>query len=399
MGAPSNHLGVSMISRRRLLQMAAAAPLLSPAGLLAQPARRVGGARILVRDNRVWMQVQFGGRGPYPFVIDTGSWANMIRKSAARELRLREIGVQTTVGVGGAQEMTHYEAGNVMLGNIDIGTADFLAYEDELGNGIHPEATGLLAANVMTTADSDLDFEAGEWRIYPDGRGERAGFEPVPSQIRQSARQVGSPKIFVNASVGNASYRLLVDTGAPGSVYLFPEASRRSGLWNDRTPYSPHRLSGFGGEGPRTRLVRGGELAIGHIRFERPLITLHDPDARERSDADGILGIGLLELMNLSTDVRGGRLWTKRNSRPPRPERYGMSGLWTDERGDRLVVVTVSPQSPAAEAGLQAGDEIHGVSLREWIRRLGGRPGDVVEIDYHRDGQPRTTRLTLRPFL
>jgi hypothetical protein len=295
--------------------------------------------------------------------------------------------------------MTHYEARNVMLGNIDIGTADFLAYEDEFGNGIHPEAIGLLAANVMTTADSDLDFEAGEWRIYPDGRGERAGFEPLPSQIRQSARQVGSPKIFVNASLGNASYRLLVDTGAPASVYLFPEASRRSGLWNDRTPYSPHRLSGFGGEGPRTRLVRGSELAIGHIRFERPLITLNDPDARDARDGDGILGFGLLELMNLSTEIRTGRMWARRNTRSPRPERYGMSGLWTEERGDRLVLVTVSPQSPAAEAGLQVGDEIRGVPLREWIRPLGGRPGDVVEINYHRDGQPRTTRLTLRPYL
>ena len=388
-----------MISRRNLLQMAAAAPLIAHTGLDAQAPRRVGGARILLRDNRVWMQVRFGESSPYPFVIDTGSWANMIRKSAARELRLREIGDRTTVGVGGAQAMTHYEARNVMLGNIDIGTADFLAYEDEFGNGIHPEAIGLLAANVMTTADSDLDFEAGEWRIYPDGRGERAGFEPLPSQIRQSARQVGSPKIFVNASLGNASYRLLVDTGAPASVYLFPEASRRSGLWNDWTPYSPHRLSGFGGEGPRTRLVRGSELAIGHIRFERPLITLNDPDARDTRDGDGILGLGLLELMNLSTEIRAGRLWARRNTRSPRPERYGMSGLWTEERGDRLVLVTVSPQSPAAEAGLQVGDEIRGVPLREWIRPLGGRPGDVVEIDYHRNGAPHTTRLTLRPFL
>src|SRR5687768_1348920 len=104
-----------MISRRNLLQMAAAAPLIAHTGLDAQAPRRVGGARILVQDNRVWMQVRFGESSPYPFVIDTGSWANMIRKSAARELRLREIGDRTTVGVGGAQAMTHYEARNVML--------------------------------------------------------------------------------------------------------------------------------------------------------------------------------------------------------------------------------------------------------------------------------------------
>ena len=374
-------------------------PLLAHGRLLGQSTRRVGGARILVQDNRVWMQVRFGGRGPYPFVIDTGGWANAIRRSAARELRLREVGHQLTVGLGGTQQMAHYEARNVMLGNIDIGTADFLAYEDEFGDRIHGQATGVLAANVLTTADSDLDFELGEWRIYPDGRGERPGFVQVPSEIRRSARQVGSTRIYVTAGVNGANYRLLVDTGAPSSVHLFAGASRRAGLWNETGPYAPYRTSGFGGEGPRTRLVRGAEFALGNVRIERPLIMVTDPDARDSEDADGILGLGLLELMNLSTDIRSGRLWVQRNSRPPRPERYGMTGLWTEERGDRLVLVDVSPRTPAAEAGLQVGDEIRGVSLRDWIRPLGGRPGDVIPIRYFRNGEERTTRLTLRPFL
>ena len=388
-----------MISRRRLLQMAAAAPLLGPAGLLAQPARRVGGARILVRDNRVWMQVRFGGRGPYPFVIDTGTWANMIRRSAARDLDFREVGHEVIAGLGGTQASTHYEARQVMLGNIDIGAADFLAYDDEFGDRVHREATGLLAANVLTSADSDLDFELGEWRIYPDGRGERPGFERVPSDIRPSASRVGSTKIFVNATVDGSNYRLLVDTGAPSSIHLYAGASRRSGLWNDSRPYAPYRSAGFGGEGARTRLVRGREFALGNIRIERPLITLTDPETRDTGESDGILGLGLLELMNLSTDIRGGRLWARRNARSPRLERYAMTGLWAEERGDRLVLVAVSPLSPAAEAGLQVGDEIRGVPLREWIRPLGGRPGDAVEINYHRAGEPKTTRLTLRAFL
>src|SRR5687768_15170668 len=132
--------GAGMISRRNLLQMAAAAPLIVHTGVGAAAPRRVGGARILVQDNRVWMQVRFGGRGPYAFIIDTGTWANLIRRSVARDLGFREVGAEVTVGLGGRQEFTHYEARQVMLGNIDIGTADFLAYADGFGDGIHPQA-------------------------------------------------------------------------------------------------------------------------------------------------------------------------------------------------------------------------------------------------------------------
>ena len=388
-----------MISRRSLLQMAAALPFAGSAAAAGQTSPRVGGARILVQDNRVWMQVRFGNRGPYAFVIDTGTYANAIRRSLARELNLREVGHEMIVGAGGRQELTHYAARDVALGNVAIGDADFLGYDDSFGDGIHREAAGLLAASVMTTADTDLDFELGEWRIYPDGRGERPGFEAVPSDIHQSARRLGSARIFVNAQVNGETFRLLVDTGAPSNLYLYPAATRRLGLWNDTAPYVPDRSSGFGGEGARVRIVRAREFTLGSVRIAQPLIRLIDPESRESGESDGILGLGLIELLNLSTDMRRGRLWVKRNARPPRPERYGMTGLWTEERGDRLVLVAVSPQSPAAEAGLQVGDEIRGVPLAQWIRPLGGRPGDVVEINYHRAGQPRTTRLTLRPFL
>lgn len=67
--------------------------------------------------------------------------------------------------------------------------------------------------------------------------------------------------------------------------------------------------------------------------------------------------------------------------------------------GDRPVAAVVSPRSPAAEAGLQPGDEFHGVPLRAFVARLAGRPGESVELSYRRDGEVRRTRLTLREYL
>ena len=384
-----------LIARRRLVQMLAAAPLLAEGPLAAQV--RVAGARILVQDDRVWVQVRFGARGPLTFIIDTGAVMNLMERSVVRQLNLRELAPVRMVGVGGVQEFTVYEARDVMIGNAEVGTVRFGAYGEELP--LHPQAGGALSASILTTADSDLDFDTGEWRIHPDGRGERPGFERLASRIDRSASRGGSPRIHVDAEIDGLACRLLVDTGAPGQVILHPGASRRLGLWNDRTPFSPHMLRGIGGEGAQTRLVRGGALSLGGIRFERPLLSLTDPDSRDTQEQDGVLGLQMIEQLNLSTDVGAGRLWAKRNARPPRPERYGISGMWVDERPGGLEIAVVSPASPAAEAGLQVGDWIIGVSLQDLVRRLAGSPGESIEISYQRGGEARTTRLTLRAYL
>jgi Aspartyl protease/PDZ domain len=384
-----------LFSRRMVLGGLAAMPLL---GTAAAQAPRVGGARILVRDNRVWMQVRFGGRGPYAFVIDTGAFTNLIRQDLARELGLRQLGDRTLRGVGGSHAMGLYEGRDVTLGGVSIGDADFAAY-DYRDLRIHPEAMGALSTSILTVADADLDFGQSEWRIYPDGRGERSGYAQLPSAITRSSRTVGAAPIRVDVAIGDQSYRLQVDTGVPGQLLLYPGATRRSGLWNAQTPYAPQQRAGIGGVGAAGRLVRGPALRVGATTFERPLISLTDPDAHEGLPGDGLLGIGIIERLDWSTDVRAGKVWAKSSGLPARPERYGMSGLWTGQRGGRPVVERVSPGSPAAEAGLQPGDEIQGIGFGPFIARLSGAQGDRIEIDYRRSGTTHHTRLVLREFL
>jgi hypothetical protein len=386
-----------MISRRGLLASLAALPLLGAARLDAQ-ARRVGGARILVRDNRLWIQVRFGDRGPLAFVIDTGAAISLIRKDVARLLALRELNAVRLMGVGGTQEFRLYEARNVTIGTTDLGTINFGGYEQET-LPIHPEAAGALSASMLSLADSDLDFDSGEWRIYPDGRGEREGYSELSSAIPRSARRMGATPIMVDAAIDGVSYRLHLDTGAPIGISLDSDAVRRRGLWNDSRPFSPGRRRGIGGLGARTRLVRAGELRLGDIAFPRPLVSLGDPEHRGRTSSDGILGLPVIALMNLSTEVARGKLWARRNAQQPPPERYGMSGLWVEEGEGGLVVAQASPSSPASEAGLRTGDVITGVPLADFVRRLGGRPGDRIEIAYRRGAEARSTSLTLRPFL
>jgi hypothetical protein len=258
---------------------------------------------------------------------------------------------------------------------------------------------GALSASLLTFADSDLDFEAMEWRRYPDGRPARPDFTMLPGRIQRARPGGGAATLLVDARIDGQVYRLQVDTGSPAQLHLWSRAARRSGLWDNGRPFAPVRPSGIGGEGARGRLKRVGDVRLGRLVFPRALAVLEDPAADDPHAGDGLIGLPLIQRMNMSTDVRRAALWARANAVPPPPERYGLSGLWVEPGRSGVAVVEVSPASPAAEAGLQVGDTIADVSLDAFVARLSGRPGDTVDIAYRRGGEARRARLTLRAFL
>ena len=380
-----------------LLGGLAALPLLGT-GAAAQTGRPgTGGGRILLRDGRLWMQVWIGRHGPYPFVIDTGTFVTLIRADLARDLGLRTLGALNMRGIGGAVTVARYFGRDVRLGQVNVGNVVFAG--QAAGLRIHREAMGALSASVLTFADAELDFEALEWRIHPDGLGERPGYEMLPSLIQRARLGQGASPIFVDVTIDGIGYRLQADTGSPAQLHLWPRAARRSGLWESGRPFAPVRPGGIGGEGERARLLRVGEVRVGSMLFPRALVVADNPGTADTHRSDGLIGLPLLQRMNLSTDLRRSRLWARANNLPPPPERYGLSGLWVDAARDGVTVVEVSPASPAADAGLRIGDSIPGVSVNDFVGRLSGRPGDTVDIAYRRDGETRRTRLTLRAFL
>ena len=387
-----------MLDRRGLLKAMAVASFAAPTMLWAQDMSRIAVAPIHVRDRRLWIPLRFGGRGPYPFVIDTGGFANLITQNLADRLDLRRAGRLGMAGLGGGRTYAAYRAADVMLGEVRVGAMTFAAYHPDDAI-IHPDAGGALSASILTAADTDLDFDAGQWRLHLDGRSNRSGYEVLTSSILTEGVDTGAAKIRVDVEIAGQTYNLTLDTGSPGDIMLDAAATRRSGLWNESVPFVPQRRRGLGGDAGRARLVRAESARVGGMLFERPIVAITDPNERTLLNSDGLLGIGLIERMNLSTDISGRRLWAKRNARPARPERYGMSGLWLTARGDGVVVAEVGTGSPAAAAGLVPGDRLIGGTLEQWIDRLGGRPGHSIEIQYVRDGVGRTVTLTLREYL
>jgi hypothetical protein len=384
------------IPRRAVLGGLAALPLLGSEALDAQPAKPIV-AHIALEDGRVWVAATIAGKPPVLFIFDTGAVVSKIQPSYGRTLGLKKRGAARFGGMGGWQNFDLVQAEDVVFGGA-IRQPHVLFAQPKEDLRLADGAVGLLAAGLLTSFDSELDFDSGEWRVYPSGRGARDGFVQVPSRISGQARSQGSEVILVDAVLDGQTYRLLADTGAPGQIHLFDIATRRSGLWNGQKPYVPVQKGGIGGLAEPGRLVRAGNVSLGGIAFDRPLVSL-SKEANRHPLADGVIGLELLELLTLSTDVKGNRLWVKRNRRARRPERYGMSGLWLEERGGKVVVANVSPASPAADAGLAIGDELVGRPLGWFVARLAGKPGAEIHLRVRRGGAERDTKLILRPFI
>jgi serine protease Do len=355
-----------MLDRRALLLALAAAPL-------AWPSRAQGGpivAPIRLKDERVLIEARIDGQGPYAFAIDTGAVVSGVEEEIARQLRLPVIRKVNLLG----RQFDLFKVSDLTLGGA-VRQADAALFGL---NGNLRGASGLVAAGMVTTFDSTLDFEQLEWRVYPGGLSERPGYERLDSWVRVDAGANGSKRIGVKATLDGKPLKLLVDTGMPRTVVLERDVGRRMGYWDDARPFAPVASSGIAGVAPRpSRALRGRLLEVGGMRFDTPVVTVRDGPPPQQ-DYDGTIGLPVLERMNLSVDSKAGALWVKANGRPGWRERISRTGLWIDAAPGGAKVSVVGTGSPADAAGLKVGDRIKGESFAAILRSLGADQAPIT---------------------
>lgn len=380
-----------MLSRRRLVQSSLALPL---AGALATAARAAGApivAKIKLTDNRVIIGAMLNGHGPYALILDTGAIVSGVNDSLAESLKLRKL---RDVRLNN-RPFPLYAVDELVLGG-QIRQSGVAMFGLE---GLNLGGEGLLAAGMLTAIDSELDFEREEWRLYPDGGIDRSGYTRLKSDLRKGSTQTGSALIHAEVMVGDTAIMPVWDTGMPWLLRLENSDARRLGLWNDTTPYAPLRMRGVGQPAKQlSRLVRAPTLKIGPAVFETPLILVQGP--WEMADKS-LLGLPAIRTLNLSVDPAADKLWVARNGLPPGPPAYyNGSGLWLDEEKGAVSIAEVGVGSPAAKAGVQAGDVITGVStLREALPLVNRRLGDTVILPLKRGAQTLDARFVLSAYL
>jgi serine protease Do len=342
---------------------------------------------IALGPGRIEVGVLVDGHGPYLFILDSGGQPGLIDEGLARELHLASRGTMTFTIARQARRVPVYDT-DLVVGGAFRQTRASLVGTDAITFGAG--ARGSLSAGFLTHGASALLFGESRWLLWPGALPAMPGYVRLRHAIRRLALRGGSDLLVAPASIGGVDIDLGYDTGAPLPMTLSPAAAKRAGLLDGR-PDCPI--------GADARLYRAGPVRIAGIDLYQPLVSVHPVNFGSDLFANGLVGLGLLRLLDLATDPAAGDLLVRRNRLDPLPERYPRSGIWFERRGDGAAVAAVGRGSPAQAAGIAPGDMVVDLPFEQAVSRFRGPEGRTVTATIEREGVRRDVQVTLRSYL
>ncbi len=286
-----------MLSKRDLLAGGASLLAFSATPVLAQEKKKYIVQIPLTFDagKRPHVDLFIGQDGPYNFLVDTGSYAGMIREDLAKKLKLGTNGVETGLDFAGKPSRNYiYAAKDVLMGGIFK-----LPSLDLVGEAKLPASTGdgVLPASMLTALTTELDFEAAMIRYYiNDAPQDLTGFTRLDA-ISQADSDGGAEKFYANVTLDGRKLVCLVDTGATGRLFLSGAYVSGHNLWNKYADAAESGAVGANGEGVKTRIVKIPNFEFGGVHFDEVWAQLGDPggfDTLLDQGIDGIVGCDII---------------------------------------------------------------------------------------------------------
>jgi len=225
------------------------------------------------RDQRLTVPVHLGGRGPYHFVVDTGSQRSLIASSVAARLALQPSRNLHIVDMGGRQEVPTAQADELGIGKRSYRNLVLPVLEDE-----HLGADGVVGTDNMQGQRVLLDFARNRMQIG-DARalGGNRGYDIVVTARRKSGQL-----IITEAVIDRVRVSVVVDTGAETSVgnRALQRALAKRG---DTTPVVLVSVTGTQIRADMGLLRR---LDIGTVGISGPLVAFTDAPVFAALDLD-----------------------------------------------------------------------------------------------------------------
>lgn len=392
--------------RRRLLQSGAAACGLGAARLVfGQPAEAASAPLQRLRTGDIGalpsVELVLGG-APTRWLVDSGATTALISPALATRLKLRRHLFPAQVATAaGVQMVSRYALPTLpVLGTV----ADASALAMDLGSlfgAAGARVDGLIGAPWLRHGATTFDFARGElrWASRPAA--------PAPGAAVLPLRWDGGLPVVRLAIGARAADDFLFDTGNAGALVVF--AQRAQALLAETAGLPETTVRELGGT-VRARHARIERLAAPGVAWrEVPAALESGPAARRGGHFDrlaGSLGAALFDAGAVTLDGPGERLVIELPGLPEPPPLPGGFGLVLSGGGDAALSVTaVVDGSPAAAAGVLAGDEVAAIEAaptRGWTaadawQALAGH--DAAVFEFVRGGSaPRLVRLERRRF-
>jgi len=217
--------------------------------------------------DRMTVAVSVGGRGPYRFLVDTGSERTVISRQLAELLQLdsgKDAILHSVVGVNDVNTVfiPHLRVSNNVISVVDAPSLE----ATNIG------ADGMLGIDSLRSQRVVFDFKAKTMSITPSNR----PLERLDGQtIVVRARSRHGRLIFSEASVDGQNVTVIVDTGSQvtiGNMALQRSLMKRR-LW---TVPSSVTIESVTGDKLQAKVALLKRLEIGNVRVEDLAVAFAD---------------------------------------------------------------------------------------------------------------------------
>jgi hypothetical protein len=334
-------------------------------------------------DNHVYLDVMLNGKGPYRFIFDTGG-ENVIDPAVAREVGAVPAGSAQGGGVGATTETFSFApVASLRVGNAEVRDQLFAVVPVRAGFGVGSSAPvdGLIGAEVLARFVTVFDYAHN--RIVFKMPGATAEGTSVPFVFQGTQPEIP-------CTIDSIAGQCTIDTGSRSSLDLFAPFEAANPTVIPAGATAPG-LDGFGvGGGDIGRLGRLASLRIGPFEL-KDLVAGFSTATAGAFAVPGVeanIGGAALKRFTVTFDYAHQAMSLVPNAAFATPDSYEHAGIFLINQG-KLVVANVRPGTPAAEAGIVAGDVIAGVD---------GIPGDRLTLGSAREAlrRPAGTKLTLQ---
>jgi predicted aspartyl protease len=347
----------------------------------------------------VIVDVLLNGKGPYPFLLDTGAGVNVLTPSLVKELDLPSVG-QMEMNSGGVKEVNGslVAVKSAKLGPLELPNMMYAS----LALPSSMPFRGVLGVAFFEHFKVGIDFDRKTVHLddapkfkYP-GAGQTMHLVFVPNDQR--------PRIFAGVEGHPGLY--LLDTGNMGSIILNAKFVEKYSMTTDRKVLESSGDATVTGN-RTSRTARLKTLKIGQFELQNQAADLLQLESDAEPDLAGNIGIDIIRRFNVVIDFRNHLIFVGKNKSFQDPSPGNENGMIMDLVNPGTHILGVIPGGPAAEAGILAGDSIAAVdgvpaskldflALRDYFL---APEGTDVEVTIERDHQLHTVHMKLRNLI
>lgn len=329
------------------------------------------GASFLVR-------ARLNGRGPYRFILDTGTPALVVSPQVGEEL---PGSVKSCSHIFKDLDGNDFECPGVLLvDTLEAGGALFHDFHalildlDVLSRFYGTRIDGILGLRVFAECLLVLDFPDSRVRVVEDA------LPPVDDrEILDLSVRGGQP--FLDLNLGPKRFSCMVDSGSDAWIVV-PKSTKSLRFCS--APFPLFRSISLAGVKKRGMVARmADDCSFGRHTIEQPIVSFCE--GRDHP----ILGAGVLENFEVTLDQVNGRARFRRSeSGPIKVPAYRTTGIRYEKRGEAWHVLDLIPGGPGERAGLHLDDriktmegrDVSGLDIDLLEEELGEKRGEITLV-------------------